>query len=263
MSPNLTLGDTLTPQTLGEGTTWVTIVFLLLIIGIVSAFFVFKKFRLSMLWFFKDKGNIVAPIILSLVILIQVIFVLHTHPSIGFDPGAIHEGLFSDHSNELKAYFSMYTNNLALLLLQHQISIFANSTSWLLFDIVNIIFLDVAVLLNILTVALIDRRKVIAAIYMHAIWILVFPMILVPYSDIVVMPLVSGLILTYVISQKSNFKLVWRLFAALGNGFFLTAIYFIKPSAIVPIIAIVAVEFLYLFRNSVGLMLSGKKLKVL
>ena len=163
MSPNLTLGDTLTPQTLGEGTTWVTIVFLLLLVGIVSAFFVFKKFRFSMIWLFKDKGNIVAPTILFLVVLIQIIFVLYTHPSIGFDPGAIHEGLLPDHSNELKAYFSMYTNNLALLLLQHQIAVLANSTSWLLFDIVNVVFLDIAVLLNILIVALIDRHKVIAA----------------------------------------------------------------------------------------------------
>ncbi|MDI6666843.1 hypothetical protein QMA56_03860 [Leuconostoc falkenbergense] len=261
MSPNLTLGDTLTPQTLGEGTTWVTIVFLLLMVGIASAFFMFKKFRLSMLWLFKDKGSIVAPIILSLVILIQVIFVLHTHPSIGFDPGAIHEALMGTPNNELKAYFSLNTNNLPLLLLQHQIAVFANSTSWLLFDIVNVIFLDVAVLLNILIVALIDRQKVIATIYMHAIWILVFPMILVPYSDVIVMPLVSGLILTYVIAQKSNFRLVWRLFSALVNGCFLTAIYFIKPSAIVPIIAIVAVEFLYLFRNSVGNGIKWQKLK--
>lgn len=261
MSPNLTLGDTLTPQTLGEGTTWVTIVFLLLMIGIASAFFVFKKFRLSILWLFKDKGSIVAPIILSLVILIQVIFVLHTHPSIGFDPGAIHEALTGTPNNELKAYFSLNTNNLPLLLLQHQIAVFANSTSWLLFDIVNVIFLDVAVLLNILIVALIDRQKVIATIYMHAIWILVFPMILVPYSDVIVMPLVSGLILTYVIAQKSNFRLVWRLFSALVNGCFLTAIYFIKPSAVVPIIAIVAVEFLYLFRNSVGNGIKWQKLK--
>ncbi len=261
MSPNLTLGDTLTPQTLGEGTTWVTIVFLLLMVGIASAFFVFKKFRLSILWLFKDKGSIVAPIILSLVILIQVIFVLHTHPSIGFDPGAIHEALTGTPNNELKAYFSLNTNNLPLLLLQHQIAVFANSTSWLLFDIVNVIFLDVAVLLNILIVALIDRQKVIATIYMHAIWILVFPMILVPYSDVIVMPLVSGLILTYVIAQKSNFRLVWRLFSALVNGCFLTAIYFIKPSAIVPIIAIVAVEFLYLFRNSVGNGIKWQKLK--
>ncbi|TOZ02951.1 hypothetical protein DIS14_09440 [Leuconostoc pseudomesenteroides] len=263
MSPNLTLGDTLTPQTLGEGTTWVTIVFLLLLVGIVSAFFVFKKFRFSMKWLFKDKGNIVAPTILFLVVLIQIIFVLHTHPSIGFDPGAIHEALTGTHNNELKAYFSLNANNLPLLLLQHQIAVFANSTSWLLFDIVNVIFLDVAVLLNILIVALIDRQKVIATIYMHAVWILAFPMILVPYSDVIVMPLVSGLILTYVIAQKSNFRLVWRLLSALGNGCFLTAIYFIKPSAIVPIIAIVAVEFLYLFRNSVGNGIKSQKLKAI
>lgn len=261
MSPNLTLGDTLTPQTLGEGTTWVTIVFLLLLVGIVSAFFVFKKFRFSMKWLFKDKGNIVAPTILFLVVLIQIIFVLHTHPSIEFDPGAIHEALTGTHNNELKAYFSLNTNNLPLLLLQHQIAVFANSTSWLLFDIVNVIFLDVAVLLNILIVALIDRQKVIATIYMHAVWILAFPMILVPYSDVIVMPLVSGLILTYVIAQKSNFRLVWRLLSALGNGCFLTAIYFIKPSAIVPIIAIVSVEFLYLFRNSVGNGIKSQNLK--
>lgn len=246
ISPNLTLGDTLTKATIGEKTTWVTVVFLIIVIGLILINIVNERFRQIWYLIFVTNGRYAASILLILALTLQIILVINTHPSIGFDPGAIHDAVVNPNTDNLRTYYSLNTNNLPLLLLQHQLAVIFSNTSWLLFDLVNIGLVSLTVFFDTLTIALIDVKKIASSLYIHAAWLFMFPMTLVPYSDLVVLPLVALLLLCYVVLTKKTHKIGLKLFSSLLMGAVLSSIYFIKPSAIIPIIAIIVMTGLYL-----------------
>ena len=249
VSPNLTLGDTLTKQTIGDSTTWIVVAFLVTIITVTLANFVNPRINSVFKKIFIEKGLLTSSLLLVASFVIQLIVIFNTHPAIGFDPGAIHDALITPKQASLISYFSYNTNNLPLLLVQHSLSTMFNSTSWLTFDLINSVLLMVTVGFNIATVYIINKRNVKVAIYIHALWLLVFPMVLVPYSDIVVLPLVSALIMLYALAKKVKSNILF-LIIGLGIGSIVAGIYFIKPSAIIPIIAIFIIESIMLNRKN-------------
>ncbi|OIL34758.1 hypothetical protein ATW97_07125 [Oenococcus oeni] len=244
-SPNLTLGDT--PA--GNRTTWISVVFLLFLLTISLAIFVNEKLRNVFRYIFIKRALFSSIVIFVLVILLQIIFVELTHPSIGFDAGAIHSALTDTKSRELQAYYSLSTNNINLMLQQHYLAKFFSNSSWLLFDNINLFLVDLSAVFNTLIVAVLDRRKISNVLYIQSIWLALFPMILVPYSDTWVLPFVSLYLLSYCIVFHSKFNGILRVFLAIIGGSVLSASYFIKPSAIIPFIAIFLVEILYLFKK--------------
>lgn len=246
VSPNLTLGDNVARQVIGEKTTWLSITFILLVVGTIIGIVIDKRIRYCFNFIFYIKGKITAPILFMLVVGLQLLFVFATHPAIGFDPGAIHSALTNTTDDELVSYFSLSTNNLPLLLIQHHIAVYFSNHSWLLFDIVTLILVDISVILNTITISIIDRTKVIWALYLQSIFLLVFPMIIVPYSDTWVLPLVSSYLLCYVIAQRRQ-RMSSILIMGLG-GILVALTYFIKPSAIVPVVAIILIELLGMLR---------------
>ncbi|MHA5125101.1 glycosyltransferase family protein [Oenococcus oeni] len=185
-SPNLTLGDT--PA--GNRTTWISVVFLLFLLTISLAIFVNEKLRNVFRYIFIKRALFSSIVIFVLVILLQIIFVELTHPSIGFDAGAIHSALTDTKSRELQAYYSLSTNNINLMLQQHYLAKFFSNSSWLLFDNINLFLVDLSAVFNALIVAVLDRRKISNVLYIQSIWLALFPMILVPYSDTWVLPFV-------------------------------------------------------------------------
>nr|WP_243465373.1 hypothetical protein [Oenococcus oeni] len=244
-SPNLTLGDT--PA--GNRTTWISVVFLLFLLTISLAIFVNEKLRNVFRYIFIKRALFSSIVIFVLVILLQIIFVELTHPSIGFDAGAIHSALTDTKSRELQAYYSLSTNNINLMLQQHYLAKFFSNSSWLLFDNINLFLVDLSAVFNALIVAVLDRRKISNVLYIQSIWLALFPMILVPYSDTWVLPFVSLYLLSYCIVFHSKFNGILRVFLAIIGGSVLSASYFIKASAIIPFIAIFLVEILYLFKK--------------
>lgn len=128
-STNLNLRSNSGDEFIGIGTTWVSIVFLLIIIAIVLAFAVNQTFRTLWRRVFIQHGVLVATIMVVLALLWQLIVILQTHPAIGFDPGAIHEALTQTSSANIRSYYSYNTNNLSLLLIQHEIAKVMHNTS--------------------------------------------------------------------------------------------------------------------------------------
>lgn len=240
-SPNLTLGDTVSKQTIGESTTWVTVLFVLMIASVTIGTAVIPNFRAYFRWVFIKNGLVTGTGALLLSFLMQLIVILNTHPAIGFDPGAIHDALTNTTSADLISYYSYNTNNLPLLLLQHLISMITNTSSWLMFDLINLLLLAITTLINILTVMIIDRNSIKAALYLHAFWLSVFPMVLVPYSDVFVLPLVSATLFLYALTCKWP-KYPMIIFTGVGIGILVSCTYFIKPSAIIPLVAIIIIE---------------------
>lgn len=245
-SPNLVLGDN--PKT-GAGTTMVTTTGIIIVMAIVVTWLTSGHFKRWTQQVFVVHKKITVSILLAFTILWQISFVLNVHPPIGFDVGAIHEALHKPISPELTGYFSLNYNNLPLLLVQHFFATILHSTKWLTFDLLTLLWVDLSALMNVLSVWVIDARKVVAAVYIHIGWLIFFPMIIVSYSDTWVLPLVSGYFLCYCLMRKNEFPWWVRILAAIGFGVTASAAYFIKPSAIVGVIAIGLGEILFQFKK--------------
>ncbi len=241
-SPNIIVGDN---KITGAGTTMFTSLFLIGLISLILAIIVYPRVRHFFWLVFIKYQKRTAWILFSLVILWQLIFVLCVHPPIGFDVGAIHEGLINTSDMELRVYFSLYYNNIALLLIQHYLTTLFSTTSWLFLDLVTMLVVDLAAFFNFVTIAIVDRRKLPLAVYIHAVWLFIFPTIIVPYTDAWVLPLVSGYLMSYCFVRSPKFKLWLRIIMALIFGLLVAGTYFMKPSAIVPVVAIVMIEVIF------------------
>ncbi|QNL91662.1 glycosyltransferase family protein [Lactococcus lactis] len=196
-SPNLVIGDN--PK-YGQSTTLVTTYFILssivIFVGIITFDNVKKFFRLI---FIKHKF-LSSVLMLFGVILLQIIFIFYVHPEVGWDVGMLHyaQANKSNAQNpEVIGYFSSNTNNLFIELLMHKLAILFGNHTWIFFDYCTLFLVDLSVLLNLLTISVIKIKKLSIAIYSHALFLLFFPSIIIPYTDTWVLPLVSGMLLIY------------------------------------------------------------------
>ncbi|KRL86580.1 hypothetical protein FC32_GL001855 [Ligilactobacillus apodemi DSM 16634 = JCM 16172] len=246
ISANFTLGDTVTKKTLGTRTTKVTVIFLAFMLTLGLTLWGSPRSRQFLQKIFFKAACITVPFCLLLVCSWQIFFILTVHPAIGFDPQALHTALRDPSASELRGYFSLNQNNLFLLLVMHKLSVIFGTDSWVFFDFVSLILTDLSVLFNLTTLALIARKKVALGAYLQILWLALFPMIIVPYSDTWVLPFVSCFILCYVASFHSKLPTYLKLGAAISGGLCVGVIYFIKPSAIIPVIAVFLVEGLFL-----------------
>lgn len=244
VSPNFTLGDTLTPQTLGEQTTRVTLLFLGCIIGLFWGCWASSKFRAFLRRLFITHALFCSSVLFILALLWQIAFLLAVHPAFGFDVSALHNAVIDPTERELIGYFSSNTNNLFLLLIMHKLSQIFGTHSWFSFASCSVLLTFCSSWLNLLSVWIYDRTKLPAILYIQALWLFVFPMSVVAYSDIWVLPLVSLVILCYILTFHSSLK-GGRLFFAALLGVTVAPLYFIKPSAVIPLIAMVISELLF------------------
>lgn len=247
-SPNLVIGDN--PK-YGQSTTLVTTYFILssivIFVGIITFDNVKKIFRLV---FIKHKF-LSSVLMLFGVILLQIIFIFYVHPEVGWDVGMLHyaQANKSNAQNpEVIGYFSSNTNNLFIELLMLKLAILFGNHTWIFFDYFTLFLVDLSVLLNLLTISVIKIKKLSIAIYSHALFLLFFPSIIIPYSDTWVLPLVSGMLLIYfLILYKKNF--IIRVFLSVTLGLTLVVTYNVKPSAIIPIIAMTIIELLFMVKS--------------
>lgn len=245
-SPNLIIGDN---QTLGTSTTLVTTYLVLSAVALFIALYCHPKLQRSFKWLFVKNRMIAITIFIIVVLVWQVTFVHFLHPAIGWDVSAIHDALTDNMSPEILAYYSLNQNNLPLLLWQHQLSEWFSTTSWFFFDFVTLFLVDLSVLLNVLSIRLLARNYLFPSIYLQGIWLLVFPWIIVPYTDTWVLPFVSSSLFFYALMNKKKLNLKYRAVGAIAMAVVATLGYFIKPSALIPIIAILLIELVSFFEK--------------
>ncbi|MCZ9310754.1 hypothetical protein PAF15_02025 [Weissella koreensis] len=222
-----------------ESVTWyalLVIVFVVLMYVLINTSFIDRFERL------KHKQWIFAVAFFVSVVIFQIVFISYVHPAIGFDAGAIHSALFNPTDVNTRGYYSQYINNLSLLLIQHWLADTFHNTSWLFFDYIGLILVDLSALINILTIWLIKRKNTINLIFLESTLLMVFPWIIISYSDIWVIPLVSLIILFYTLVVKFRSKLWLRLIMDVALILTVIFTYYIKPSSIIPIIAIGLIE---------------------
>ncbi|QIL50362.1 hypothetical protein G7084_02920 [Weissella coleopterorum] len=221
-----------------ENVTWIALV---LVVFVIYLYVLINTNYINIYKIFNSR-TLLAWCFFGFVVILQVIFISFVHPAIGFDAGAIHSALFSPDDLNIRGYYSQYINNLSLLLVQHWLSITFHNSSWLFFNYIGLILVDLSVLINILIIWLIKRENTINLIYIQSIFLLFFPWIIISYSDIWVIPLVSLIYLFYSLIDKFRSILWVRIILDIGLIFTVILTYYIKPSSIVPIIAIVLIE---------------------
>lgn len=220
-----------------ETTTWVTLVMLAAICLLIAILITDNPIRREIRWYRHQTGWWGMLLFGALVLIFQVELIWATHPTIGFDANMVHRALVDPTGINQRGYLSQNANNLPLLLAEVGVSKFFGSTSWLTLDWATLILVDFAALLNVATVALIKPKQVKSMWYLQGFGLLLFPSIIVPYTDTWVLPLVS-LTLMGLAGTAKKWAIWWRsLFAVLaGVGMSLT--YFMKPSGIIPVIGI-------------------------
>lgn len=241
VSPNILLKS--------EHTNAVTIAILagIVIFGLVTGYY--KGFRNFLRKLFVDWRFYTAPIVFLLAIGVQIYYLLKVHPAIGFDVSAVHDALQKSNNPDIRGYFSVNYNNLPILLFQRWLSSVFHTSSWFFFAAVSVGFTVLSAILNLCSIAVINWRKLPAILYIQAVWLLLFPMSIVPYTDTWSLPFVSLYVLCYLVMARANYPLIIRLLAAVLGGGALIVTYLIKPSSIVPLIALVLVSLLAMLQK--------------
>ncbi|MFD1419853.1 TIGR03766 family XrtG-associated glycosyltransferase [Lactiplantibacillus songbeiensis] len=251
-SPNIILGDN---PTFGTSTTMLTTSLVIGIVAVAVMNYAYPWFRTWLVKVFVTHQLATGSLLLLIVMIGQVIFVTYVHPVSGFDAGMLHYAATSaKHVQEVgvTSYYSLNQNNMPIMLFMHWLSQLTGQTSWQFFDYVTLFFVDLSAFFNLLSVFVAQPLALGTALYIHAGWLAVFPSIIMPYTDAWGLPLVSFFILCYLIMRQTTWPILLRATAALGFGISVTLTYFMKPSSIIPVIAIVMMEILSVFRHPEG-----------
>lgn len=222
-----------------EETTWMTVVMLAVVLGLLALLLFDNPVRRFFAWYCFRAGWGPRLAFGALVLASQVVLILATHPSIGFDAGMVYRAALHPNGATVRGYFSQNTNNLPLLLAEVGAMQLFHQQSWLFLDWVTLFLVDLAAGLNLLTVALIDRKKLATVWNLQGLGLLVFPMIIVPYTDTWVLPLVSLSLLGMVGMWQKQRPVWWRLLFAVLGGIGAGAAYLLKPSAFLGAFALV------------------------
>lgn len=191
--------------------------------------------------------------------IMQYLIYKYIHPKIGFDLYWFREALNSPKSAAF--YFSTYSNNLLLLLMQHKL-ITQYGLSYINVQQITIFLVDISGLINILLVRLINKKYFKRAVMIHLFWLLLFPMIIIPYSDAWVLPFVSSYIFCFYVVRYCKLKFNIKILFVLLGSITVVGAYYIKPSSIIPVIAIVIMEVLNGMRMGPLYKTSNRKLIV-
>ena len=148
----------------------------------------------------------------------QIQFVYFVHPSIGFDVSAVHNALINPNSPNLRGYFSVNYNNLPILLTLHEVANIVHSTSWFTMAIFSTIVTDLSAIIIILTIAIINFQKLPNIMYILACLLSLFPICMIPYTDVWCLLPISFSILGWSIAYKKSFPLIIRFLGIILTG---------------------------------------------
>lgn len=225
------------------------ILFLIFVIGIILYKFN-SCFRSKIKYIFVEKRKITSLMFLILACVIQLVFVLNVHPSVNFDVGNIISAAQGSIPNcpARYSYFSQYPDVLFLLIIERKLA--EISTNQLTFVLANLGMLYLSVILNVVCVRIINKEKLPIMMYIQAVWLLLFPMTIAPYTDVYILPFISLALVAYALLTKKTSSFATKATAA---GLLASSIaegYFFKPTAVILLIAILITLFLRLINKS-------------
>lgn len=189
----------------------------------------------------------------------QLWYVSELSVPIGWDVGQLYNTASAPDMNVAFGYFSIYPNNLFLLFcyraLLKILGILGVADGWLVLSVVNTLLVDAAAILCVLSA---KKLWGVRGGYISLILCLLsygfFPWLIIPYSDTLAMPFTVLLFYLYLqlLSLKSK---IARVILAAPAGVFACAGYFIKPTVIIIVIAVILIHFV--FTHSLKYLLSA------
>lgn len=177
-----------------------------------------------------------------LVLLYQFVIVNSLYTQVGWDSGAIINAALKVNLENSNAYLSVYPNNLFLVEIFQFVFFLTKANienAYLIAGLLNIILVDIAgmMMIEICKIAL-DRKRAVIFSFLYFVLIAGSPWLIVPYSDIFILPVTVGTIYLFLLIEKNKDreqkKIYWIMIGALAG-----AGYAIKPTSIITLIAIV------------------------
>lgn len=167
---------------------------------------------------------------------------------IGWDCGKIVEAAFGQDLSSHSTYFQTYPNNLFLLFVfrvfSKILSVFHIGDPWFALELINALAVDAAILFSVLSMKKIFGNKGAAITFYFSILLLGFsPWLIVPYSDTFSMPFVVVSFFLY-LQLNGRSSVVKKIIFGACIGLSACIGYLIKPSALIPLIAIILLHIL-------------------
>lgn len=184
-------------------------------------------------------NNIVA--VFGVMILFQIVILLFASGLSGYDVYGLYHAAMGDINSQKWTYLQNYPNNFLLFLFMRIVH------SLTLLQILNIIAIDFSIAMSYFTAKrLFDKQTARYSILLFIATLGFSPWFLNTYSDTFVLPFVSlGIFFLTCWSEKSIAP-HYRLMSLLSAGFFSSIAYYLKPSAIIFVIAYFLISILKL-----------------
>lgn len=233
-----------------------SLIILLAVFFFISCYLVFNNLRASIMefgnyllrlfWKLRKQITVVA---FLLIIFLQIFILLNVSTRIGWDVGAIFDGVKNMPNNDLiNSYLSPNPNNSMFFYIMYLYSkvlglFVSNPVNWLYWQIFNVLVLDFGFFMLFKASKKIFSEKVAyIAFYICVLSLSLSPWILVPYTDTFSFSLVSLIFYVYGIERHSFRKFSKYLLTTL-LGVLLGIAFLLKPSSIIFFIAWIVMEF--------------------
>ncbi|MCD5003728.1 glycosyltransferase family 39 protein [Enterococcus saccharolyticus] len=219
---------------------------LVILIGILIFNFKpsFKKWGQE--WFkafnnlFIDRIGRISLSLFVLAILLQIVILLNVSMPIGWDVGTLYRGVntFPNSNPWISVYLSENPNNSLFFFLMYGykmvLGFFKIDSTWLTWQLLNIVLLDLGIVLIFkATYRIFGKTIAYVATYLTSMSLMFSPWILVPYTDIIIIPVIALIMFLYSKIKVDSINLKELILL----GFFITVSYLLKPSSVVFLIA--------------------------
>lgn len=193
--------------------------------------------------FVREHLVIVTSIFFVLGIFIQILLLVNISAPIGWDVDGIFEGVnrLPKDKEYISTYLSKNPNNSFYFFFMYGMTKIMNlfnadwGNSWLAWQLLNTFFMDLGLILLFQAGKnLFNQKTAYVAFYLGALALMFSPWILVPYTDIIMIPVISSILIFY---AKLNTEAKSNSLVAIVLGVFIGISYLLKPSSIVYFIA--------------------------
>lgn len=200
----------------------------------------------------KHRFILVLSVGMALIFVCQMIYVGLTTTSIGWDVGTLVRYAKAPDMGTTANYFKQYPNNLFLLLFDRfwvlVFHFFKLPGVWAGLNVINVIAIDIAIVLTVLIARrLFGRKGAYISWFFCIAAVAFFPYLIVPYSDTMAMPF--GIAVFYCYLRACEGKNKTRVFFSLLMGFCACVGTLIKPTVVIPLIAVILIHFFYHLKN--------------
>lgn len=184
-------------------------------------------------------NNIVA--VFGIMVLFQIVTLLFASGLSGYDVYGVYHAAMGDINSQKWTYLQNYPNNFLLFLFMRVVH------SLTLLQILNIIAIDFSIAMSYFTAKhLFDKQTARYSILLFIATLGFSPWFLNTYSDTFVLPFVSLGLFFLTRWSQDNISAHYRLISLLSAGFFSSVAYYLKPSAIIFVIAYFLISILKL-----------------